>query len=55
MPEFLATIRLRQKIEDLYSLIKEQITLGNINEAELLKIIELVKNTARLKSALKFL
>lgn len=55
MADFLQTVRQQQYLTDLQGLIKQQLNAGNITEAELLKIIDLIKNTSRLKRALKFL
>lgn len=55
MADFLQTVRVKQIANDLNGLILQQFNAGNITEADLLKIIELIKNTARLKRALKFL
>lgn len=53
--DFLASARTSQKVEEIKTALVNQVNAGVINEAQLLKIIELIKDARRLRTALTFL
>lgn len=57
MPEFdfLKSARTSQQLDILTQAINTQVNAGVINEAQLQKLIELIKDAKRLRKALMFL
>lgn len=53
--DFLASARTSKQVEEIKTALVNQVNAGVINEAQLLKLIELIKDARRLRTALKFL
>lgn len=53
--DFLASARTSQQVEEIKTALVNQVNAGVINEAQLLKLIELIKDARRLRTALKYL
>lgn len=53
--DFLQSARTSQKVEEIKTAIINQVDAGVVTEAELQKVLELIKDARRLRTALKFL
>ena len=53
--DFLKSARTSEQLDELTRAINNQVRAGVINEAQLTKLIELIKDTKRLRKALMFL
>lgn len=53
--DFLSSARTSKQVEEIKTALVNQVNAGVINEAQLLKLIELIKDARRLRTALKYL
>ncbi len=53
--DFLQSARTSQKVDEIKTAIINQVNAGVVTEAELQKVLELIKDARRLRTALKFL
>ena len=53
--DFLQSARTSQKVDEIKMAIISQVNAGVVTEAELQKVLELIKDARRLRTALKFL
>lgn len=53
--DFLQSARTSQKVDEIKTAIINQVHAGVVTEAELQKVLELIKDARRLRTALKFL
>lgn len=53
--DFLQSARTSQKVDEIKTAIISQVNAGVVTEAELQKVLELIKDARRLRTALKFL